>query len=313
MANASREPPGGGDSAVCASGIATCAWQCRWPSQLQLITARSRTKRYGDRGRRGQERWRSRTSTKRYDDRRLLHRASGRSLLRRCPSRRRGSGGTRGLASSWCSTLWCHSWHERTRGKWRRSGSSWLTNAPARPTCGTRSRTPLLGERKKRRKKRTPRTSSSRSTPGRARRRHRQWHVPGWFSSVLAVFPSYVGRPKLLGIIVGMDHNDSFHRARRRLWQWHIQGWFCWLLFALCSFLLSTGPRCFASWPVWTRRDCIALFGSGICKARFTGDYALRSMFTSVDDRPKMIDIMAGTDQKNSYVDIGCMLGWFCR
>ena len=146
MANASQEPPGGGDSAVCASGIATSAQRCRWPSQLQRITAGSRTKRYGDRGRRGQERWRSRTSTKRYDDRRLLHRGSGPSLLRRCPSRRRGSGGTRGLASSWCSNPpWCRSWHERTRGRWRRSGSSWLTNAPARPTSGTRSHTPPLG------------------------------------------------------------------------------------------------------------------------------------------------------------------------
>ena len=59
-------------------------------------------------------------------------------------------------------------------------------------------------------------------------------------------------------------------------------------------------------------KDCIALFGSGVCKARFTGDYAPRSMFPSVVDRPKMLDIMAGMDQKNSYVDIGCMLGWFC-
>ena len=59
-------------------------------------------------------------------------------------------------------------------------------------------------------------------------------------------------------------------------------------------------------------KDCIALFASGMCMVRFTGYYAPRSMFPSVDDRPKMLDIMAGTDQKNSYVDIGCMLGWFC-
>ena len=71
-------------------------------------------------------------------------------------------------------------------------------------------------KRKKRRKKRTPRTSSSRSTPGRARRRHRQWHAPGWFSSVLALFPSYIGRPKLPGIIVGMVQYYSLLRARHR-------------------------------------------------------------------------------------------------
>ena len=49
-------------------------------------------------------------------------------------------------------------------------------------------------KRKKRRKRRTPRTSS-RPFRGRARRRHRQWYAPGWFSSVLAVFLSY-GRPQ---------------------------------------------------------------------------------------------------------------------
>ena len=62
------------------------------------------------------------------------------------------------------------------------------------------------------------------------------------------------------------------------------------------------------------QKDSCALLvysGSGLCKVGFTGDYAPRSMFPSVDDRPKMLDIMAGTDQKNSSVDIGCMLGGF--
>ena len=73
-----------------------------------------------------------------------LSRGRGRSLLRRCPSRRQGSGGTRGSASSLCSTPWCRSWHERTRGRWRRGGSSWLTSTRARPTSGTRSRLPRI-------------------------------------------------------------------------------------------------------------------------------------------------------------------------
>ena len=63
------------------------------------------------------------------------------------------------------------------------------------------------------------------------------------------------------------------------------------------------------------QKDSCALLvnsGSGLCKVGFTGDYAPRSMFPSVDDRPQMLDIMAGTDQKNFYVDIGCMLGWIC-
>ena len=88
-------------------------------------------------------------------------------------------------------------------------------------------------KKKKRKKRKLLRTSSSRSTPGRARRRRRQWHAHGWFS-VLAVFPSYAGRPKLPGIMAGMD------------------------------------PK-----------DCIALFVSGMCKARFTGDSALRAVFLS--------------------------------
>ena len=93
-------------------------------------------------------------------------------------------------------------------------------------------------KKKKRKKRKLPRTSSSRSTPGRARRRRRQWHASGWFS-VLAVFPSLVGRPKLPGIIVGMDQKDFLHRARRQLWQWHMLGWFYWYCTSRCV------PSCF--------------------------------------------------------------------
>ena len=60
------------------------------------------------------------------------------------------------------------------------------------------------------------------------------------------------------------------------------------------------------------QKDSCALLvysGSGLCKVGFTGDYAPRSMFPSVDDRPKMLDIMAGTDQKNSYVGVAW---WIC-
>ena len=64
----------------------------------------------------------------------------------------------------------------------------------------------LNKRRKKRRKRRLPRTSSL-SSHGRARRRHRQWHVPGWFSP-------FVGRPGLPGILAGMDQKDNTHRGR---------------------------------------------------------------------------------------------------
>ena len=44
---------------------------------------------------------------------------------------------------------------------------------------------------------------------------------------------------------------------------------------------------------------------SSMCKGGFAGYYGPRLMFPSVVARPKMLDIMAGTDQKNSYIDIG--------
>ena len=87
-------------------------------------------------------------------------------------------------------------------------------------------------KRKKRRKRRTPRTSSHTSRC-RAGRRQRRWHAPGWFSSVHAVFPSYDGKPKLPGIIVGMVQDDSL-LARCRLRQWHMQFWFCWYFSSRC-------------------------------------------------------------------------------
>ena len=64
-------------------------------------------------------------------------------------------------------------------------------------------------KRKKRRKRRTPRTSSH-SSRNRARLRQRQWHTPGWFYAVHAVFPSFFDRPKMLGFWVGMDQKDRY-------------------------------------------------------------------------------------------------------
>ena len=47
---------------------------------------------------------------------------------------------------------------------------------------------------------------------GGARRRQRQWYVHGWFcwyDAIGAVLPASVGRPKLLGTMVGMDQKDN--------------------------------------------------------------------------------------------------------
>ena len=64
-------------------------------------------------------------------------------------------------------------------------------------------------KRKKRKKRRLPRTSSH-SSRSRARLRPRQWHAPGWFCTVHAVFPSFFDRPKMLGFLVGMDQKDRY-------------------------------------------------------------------------------------------------------
>ena len=98
---------------------------------------------------------------------------------------------------------------------------------------------------KKRKKKKLPRG-------GRAHRRQRQWYFHGWlrWSSACAVSPPFVGRPKLLGIMDGMDQNDSIHCARRRPRQWLVQGSFC-VYFAPRAVFLPwfSGPDALSSGP----------------------------------------------------------------
>ena len=164
-----------------------------------------------------------------------------------------------------------------------------------------------MRKRKKRKKKKLPRG-------GRALRRLRQWHI----RAPRDVFPSHVGRPQLPGIIVGMDQYFSLLRARHRHWQWHFQGWFCWFLFALCSFRSSSGPGCFASWPVWTRRTVllflvflrgftrivrsILVLLSVLLVLPVTTHLALCSLVVFA---PKMLGILVDMDQKDSYGDVG--------
>ena len=78
------------------------------------------------------------------------------------------------------------------------------------------------------------------------------------------------------------------HTRRRQRWSLPLRA---------VLLLVGARPRCLASWSVWTRRTVVQCTG-------FAGGYSPRSMFPSVDDRPKMLDIMAGTDQKYSYVGV---------
>ena len=64
-------------------------------------------------------------------------------------------------------------------------------------------------KKRKKMKKKAPKTSSSRC---RARRLHRQWHGPGWLAgcdALRVLLPSVVVRPKMLGIMAGMDQKDN--------------------------------------------------------------------------------------------------------
>ena len=52
---------------------------------------------------------------------------------------------------------------------------------------------------------------------------------------------------------------------------------------AQCSLLLSTGPRCLASWPIWTRRTVLFVFVVNHCSGiGFSGDSACRAVFLSL-------------------------------
>ena len=67
----------------------------------------------------------------------------------------------------------------------------------------------------------------------------------------------------------------------------------------------------------WTRRtvfneivDVVAVgTGSGMCMAGFAG-YGPRAVFPSLVVRPKMLDTLAGMDQRGSYAE---RLGCACR
>ena len=199
-----------------------------------------------------------------------------------------------------------------------------------------------------RRKRKLPKSSSSRSTCGRARRRQRQWHAPGWFPgfcSSHAVFPSSVGMPEFPGILAGMYLKDSG------------------VLFVVCGSGMSQAgfagitPRAvFLSTVAWAlmlgimavmdQKEFLEFLnpGSDLCKARFagfspryvfplvvgwpagrsvwtrrtitclagfTGDDAPRAVLLFSVLRPKMLGIMAGVTQVNRCLEVYLKIGFF--
>ena len=107
--------------------------------------------------------------------------------------------------------------------------------------------------KKKRKKKKLPRG-------GRAHRRHRLWHV----RAPRTVFPSFGGRPRYLAFWWSRSSlTPPAAYARLVLLVFHL---------AVCSILSFSGPRCSASWPVWTRRTIM-------CLAGLAGDDSPRAVF----------------------------------
>ena len=126
---------------------------------------------------------------------------------------------------------------------------------------GSSSSTVKRRKRKKKRKKRLPRTC------GRARHRHRRWHAPGWFP----VFPAFVGRPELPGIIVGMVQDDSLLHSLST--PAVASAGLVWLVAPRAVFpVVVDRPAMPGTMAGMHQQDSNAFFsGSGMCKARFAG------------------------------------------
>ena len=89
-------------------------------------------------------------------------------------------------------------------------------------------------------------------------------------------------------------------------------------LVPLCSLRLTIGPRCSASWLVWTRRTVFHHYGafivdsgSGMCRAGFRG-YALSAVFLPVVVRPEMLATLASMDQRDSYAALVVVTAVVC-
>ena len=140
-------------------------------------------------------------------------------------------------------------------------------------------------KRKKKRKKKLPRASSH-SSSGRARRRQRQYHTlfAGDRGVVLlhAVFPTIVDRPEMPCIMAGMVQKDRC----RGLYIAGIAGYdaprtvFVFLLAGLDQ-----------------KDGC-----SGMDSAGIAGDSAPRAVFFSLVGRPRVLGILAGMDQMDSFL-----------
>ena len=127
--------------------------------------------------------------------------------------------------------------------------------------------------------------------------------VPGDYLScwqVLHACSSVVGRPKMLGVLVGVDLKDSFLRDREPRSSPTVAVGRSWLVllmlmhFVLCSSVvvrlkmlgimpgMDQKDSSLFSWP-----RSSPTFGSGMCLAGFAGDGTFHAVFTSVWYEPE--------------------------
>ena len=136
-----------------------------------------------------------------------------------------------------------------------------------------RKRRRVARKSKKRRKKKLPRTC----------RLPRQWHVrkagDAGCAAPRVMLPSFVDTTKMLGILVGMDQNDSFLCALRRQRQLHGQRWFYWLRYTSCVFSFVGRPVVFGIMAGMDQKVCCEtalVVGSGMSMAGFAGFFTSR-------------------------------------
>ena len=110
--------------------------------------------------------------------------------------------------------------------------------------------------------------------------------------------------------MVGKDQKDSSALVFFLAVTCTMLVWLVTMHLALCSLLASPGPRCAASWPIWTRRT----FSS--CARRHSWQGHVHSWFYWLRcssrcflrcRQAQMLGIWAGMEQIHSYA-----VGWFC-